>query len=196
MTGERPAPPAYIPFRGSARDEQRREYVKWLVTKIAACFEVDLLVFNLSETITKANGGNLTAKTDQGLLALADTIAMFITREILWVIDPTHKHGFQFTDITPRDVTAELEEDKALMAMGATTPNEVRAKRGLDPFPGSEGDIDHWANNPYPFQDNVTLPPEEDVIGNEPTDPDDDEKPGGKSDPDDPDNKPSKPSKK
>jgi hypothetical protein len=186
--------PTFIPFRGSAREEQRREYTKWLVTKIAACFEVDLLVFNLSETITKANGGNLSAKTDAGLISLGDTIAKFITREIIWKIDPTHQHKFEFVDLTPRDTDAEIDRMGKLMAMGATTPNQVRISQGWEAYEGSADDPEHWANLPYPFQQNTMLPPAEDPIeDDQPTDP---EGVTPSDDDDDPDAKPSKPAKK
>jgi hypothetical protein len=195
--------PEFIPLRGSAREEERRAYIKWLVTKIAACFEIDLLVFNLSETITKSVGNTVQTKTDQGLLALGDTIESFITREIIWMIDPSHKHGFKFMDLTPRDVDAELNRMQKLMTMGATTPNEVRAELGRDAMPGSENDPEHWANLPYPFQDNTQLDPEEDVYGPDgqpaagtSTEDDPDGQPAaGTSTEDDPDDKP-KPKKK
>lgn len=171
MDGQKPNPPQFIEFK-KPDGKARREYIKWLVTKIAAGFEIDLLVFNLSETINKSVGNNLTAKTDTGLLALGDTVADFITREVIWELDPSHRHGFVFQELVPRDIKQELANQQAMMAMGATTPNEVRALHGLDPYPGSVGDPDHWANLPYPYQQQpITEKPTEDAI-EETTEPD------------------------
>lgn len=135
-------PPNFIPLRASAKDEQRREYMKWLATKVAAAFEMDLLAFNLSESIHKSIGSNLQSKTDEGLLGLGSIIEKALTREILWDIDPTHRHGFKFKDLTRRDERAKADVRKIYMSIGATTPNEIRKEDGLLPVP--------WGDVPWP----------------------------------------------
>lgn len=142
-SGTTSQPPAFIPFSRSARDEMRREYMRWLATKVAAAFQMDLLAFNLSEAIHKSVGTNLQAKTDEGLISLASVIEAYVTREILWVLDPLHRHKFSFVDITPRDAKQEAEIDKLYMEIGCTTPNEVRARQGKDPVP--------WGDEPWPL---------------------------------------------
>jgi hypothetical protein len=103
---------------------------------------MDLLAFNLSESIHKSIGGNLQAKTDQGLIGLAHVIESFITREIMWEIDPTHRHGFQFLDLTPADALQKAKIRQLYMQIGVTFPNEIRAEDGQDPVP--------WGDIPYP----------------------------------------------
>lgn len=141
-SGTMSAPPTFTAFGRSARDEMRREYMKWLATKVAAAFEMDLLAFNLSEAIHKSVGGNLQAKTDEGLLGLAGTIEQYMTREVLWEIDPSHRHGFQFLNLTRRDSLAKAQERKIYMDMGCTTPNEIRVEDGKLEVP--------WGSVPWP----------------------------------------------
>lgn len=161
MDGERPQPPLWIPFGRSGREEQRREYMKWLATKVAAAFEMDLLAFNLSETVHRSIGEVVTSKTDDGLLGLAGVIEDFLTREVLWTIDPNHEHGFQFMNLVRADEMVKAKTRAEQMTFGYSTPNEFRVEDGKDPFPGSEGNPDHWSNLPYPFNNNVGAPPAE-----------------------------------
>ncbi len=139
---DKPNAPVYTPFARSARDEQRREYMKWLATKVAAAFEMDLLAFNLSETVHRSVGETVRSKTDDALIGLAEVLADFITREILWEFDPSHTHGFAFHDLIKRDAMQEAKLAQVYMNIGCTTPNEVRAERGLDPF--------EWGDQPWP----------------------------------------------
>jgi hypothetical protein len=164
MDGERPQPPLWIPFGRSGREEQRREYMKWLATKVAAAFEMDLLAFNLSETVHRSVGEVVASKTDDGLLGLAGVIEDFLTREVIWEIDPNHEHGFQFLGLIRADEMVKAKTRSEQMAHGYSSPNEFRVEDGKDPFPGSEGNPDHWANNPYPFNMNVGAMPAKDIF--------------------------------
>ena len=160
MDGERPQPPLWIPFGRSGREEQRREYMKWLATKVAAAFEMDLLAFNLSETVHRSIGEVVTSKTDDGLLGLAGVIEDFLTREVIYEIDPNHEHGFKFLDLVRSDELVKAKTRTEQMLVGYASPNEYRVEDGKDPWPGSEGDIEHWANLPYVFNNNVGYPPQ------------------------------------
>jgi hypothetical protein len=161
MDGERPQPPLWIPFGRSGREEQRREYMKWLATKVAGAFEMDLLAFNLSETVHRSIGEAVTSKTDDGLLGLAGVIEDFITREIIWELDPNHEHGFQFMNLIRSDEMVKAKTRAEAMMFGYATPNQYRVEDGLDPHIGSENDPEHWANLPYPFNMNVGAVPAE-----------------------------------
>ncbi len=152
--------PTWTPFTRSAAEEQRREYMKWLATKVAAAFEMDLLAFNLSESVHRSVGANMQSKTDDGLIALADTIADYITREIIWQIDPTHKHGFRFMNLTKRDAKSDSDIDRTYMSIGVTTPNEIRARMGLDPV--------EWGNRPWPAEVAKAIDPAQEGEGEAP----------------------------
>jgi hypothetical protein len=141
-TGSVASPPEFIPFGRSGKDEQRREYMKWLATKVAAAFEMDLMAFNLSETVHRSIGESLQQKTDEGLLGLASVVESYVTREIVWEFDPNHEHGFAFTDLTPQDEMAKAKLRNIYMDMGCTTPNEIRAEDGLPPVA--------WGDEPWP----------------------------------------------
>ncbi len=152
--------------------EKRLAYMKWLATKIAAVFQMDLLVFNLSDAIHKGIGKALTARTDEGANALARLIAEFITREIVWDIDPSHDHIFEFDDLNDRDALAQAQIDQINMDSGVTFPNEVRARDGKDPVA--------WGDEPYPGQTTaqVEIEGEEPAGDDELGDPADAEEPG------------------
>jgi len=132
----------FTPFKWSPREAQRQEYKKWLATKIAAVFEMDLLSFNLTEDVNRANGENLTTQTDTGLVGLSSLVAEYITREIIWEID--ENHGFEFADVIATDDMIQAKVDQLNMGTGITFPNEIRAREGLDPVA--------WGNVPYAVQ--------------------------------------------
>jgi hypothetical protein len=121
--------------------DMRLAFYKYLCTRIAALFEMDLLVFNLSETVHKSVGNALTARTDEGANALASLLSEFITREIIWEIDPTRIHAFEFDDLNARDELAQAKIDQIYMNIGKTFPNELRMRDGEDPVP--------WGDEPY-----------------------------------------------
>jgi hypothetical protein len=177
--GVKPSSPTFIPFSRSSRDEMHREYFKWLAIKVATAFRQSLLGFNLSDTIHKSVGETLQTMDDESLLALGGTIESHLTREVMWRIDPSHRHGFKFVDLTKRDALAQAKLDESAMKTGRTTPNELRKRDGDDPFPDSvrpDGTPDptHWANLPYPFAQfgNQKLDPRRDDYPEE--DPDED----------------------
>jgi len=144
------------------------EYKKWLAVKIAAVFEMDLLAFNLTEGVNRANGKNMQAQTDQGHIALAKTVAEFLTRELVWEFD--ENHAFEFGDLTDRDELAQAQVDQINMAIGVTFPNEIRARDGQDPVPW--GDVPYVAGSVS--SDGTIKEPTEptDPNGNEPQDED------------------------
>jgi|GEM_PF-1922070 len=184
MTGEAALPPAWTAFTRSARDEERRAYMKWLATKVAGAFEMDLLAFNLSEAVHKSVGDTMQAKSDIGLLGLAGTIEEFITREIIWEMDPLHRHGFRFTDLTPREAIQIAKLRQIYMNIGCTTPNEIRAEDGLDPVP--------WGDEPWPTAMAKATDPAQEATeagssGDENAPPDDDPQAKPKAEPDDDD---------
>lgn len=143
-SGSVATPPSFIEFKKSAREEQRREYMKWNATKVASAFEMDLMAFNLSETVHRSIGENLQAKTDAGLMNLAFAVGAFFTREIVWRFDPTFSHGFEFINLTPQDEMAKAKRRALYMTMGYTFPNELRQEDGLDAVP--------WGDQPFPMQ--------------------------------------------
>lgn len=154
--------PTFIPM--TVDDfEKRLAYQRWLATKTAAVFQMDLMVFNLSEAIQKSLGKALTARTDEGANALARLVAEHLTREIVWEIDPTRNHRFEFDDLNDRDALAQAQIDQIYTAIGVTFPNEIRARDGKDPV--------EWGDEPWPDQTSALMtvdgedPENEDGLG-------------------------------
>lgn len=131
--------PKWIQLQRNADELQRSEYKKWLATKIAAVFQMDLGVFNLTEQIHKSIGEKQQSLTDEGHRALATLVEEFITRELIWEFD--ENHAFRFSDLNLRDASTQAELDKTYIGVGALTPNEIRARDGLEKVP--------WGDEPY-----------------------------------------------
>ncbi len=150
----------YTPFARSNREQQRDFYKTWLVKKIACVFELDPTVFGITGDVNRSTSRTLSARTDEGHVGLANLIAEFLTRELVWEID--ERHDFEFDGVVRRDEERQATVDKLYMSIGCTTPNEIRAREGLDPFPGSVVNgvpiATHWANLPYPFNMDVGTP--------------------------------------
>lgn len=121
----------------------RMGYKKWLATLTAACFEMDLTVFNLTADIQKSLGNTLTARTDEGANGLASGVAEYLTREVVWEIDPLRRHKFEFDDLNQRDEMAQTKIDDFNVRNGTATINEVRQTRGLPPV--------EWGEQPHDF---------------------------------------------
>lgn len=132
--------PAAIKLRDDSFEE-RLAYKKWLAGKIAAVFEMDLTVFNLTEAVQKSIGNTLTARTDEGANGVASLFSEFLTREIIWEIDPSRNHAFEFDDLNQRDALAQAKIDQIYMGIGKTFPNELRARDGQEPV--------EWGEEPY-----------------------------------------------
>lgn len=158
-------------FGYSPAEMQRTEYKTWLINKIAFVFQLDKSIFGLVGDVNRANGKTMSDRTDQGLAALARLRDDYVTREIIWQLDPSGVHAFETMDLVVTDPLAQAKVWQLHMQMGATTPNEVRAAQGIEPFPGSEKDPEHWANLPYPFNQNTAAQPEVDPLEPDPENP-------------------------
>ncbi len=121
----------WISMQQSARDLERQSYRTWIATKVAAAFELDLGVFNLTANLHKDTGGHQQALTDEGHRSLGRLVEEFVTREIVAEFD--ENHGFVLSDLNARDALAQADLDAKQIAMGALTPNEIRARDGLEP---------------------------------------------------------------
>lgn len=149
----------YTAFRGDASAAARATYKKWLATVICTCFELDLTAFNLVESVNRANSKTGQEQSDKGLLGLAAMMEDFLTRELVWEIDP--EHAFKFKGLVARDELTQAKIDQLYMQIGVTFPNEVRAREGLDPV--------DWGNVPYNSAGTQTPDPlEEPNDGTEP----------------------------
>jgi hypothetical protein len=122
------------PMQRTAQEMQRREYMKWLATKIAAVFEMDLGVFNLTETQHRTTAERAQNLTDEGHKSLGLLVQEYVTREIVSEFDK--QHGFVFSDLNSRDEEAQSLLDERALRMGVIVPNEIRNRDDLgDPLP-------------------------------------------------------------
>jgi hypothetical protein len=126
-------------FGFSPAEMQRDAYKSWLINKIAFVFQLDKTIYGLVDNVNRATSQTMAVRTDQGFASLARLIAEFFTREIIWEID--ENHGFEFTDLVTHDPFVQAKIRQINMAIGITTPNEVRAEDGRDPVA--------WGDVPY-----------------------------------------------
>ena len=141
----------YTEFTRSDNFETRLKYKKYLATKIATVFEMDISAMNIVENVNRANAKTGQEQSDTGLVGLAWALSEPITREILWELDPDHLHGFVFDGIVPRDEMSQAKIDQIYMQIGVVTPNEIRARDGLPPV--------EWGDEPYNAQGSATPDP-------------------------------------
>jgi phage portal protein BeeE len=123
---------AWHPMQRTAAEMQRREYMKWLATKIAAVFEMDMGVFNLTDTLHRTTAQRAQSLTDEGHKSLALLVQEYITREIVSQFDD--EHCFMFADLNSRDEEAQGILDERALRMGVRLPNEIRARDGRGPL--------------------------------------------------------------
>jgi hypothetical protein len=160
-----------VQLRPTNREQQRMEYKAWLAKIITTIFELDLTDANLIADVNRSTSKTSASKTDRGLLALAECVAGYFTREVVQFIDPNH--GFEFADIVSRDEFQQAQIDKIYMSIGVTFPNEIRQREGKDPV--------EWGDEPYATQTTAPLDNPEhpgEGGGEEPA--------GGDDDPEDP----------
>ena len=121
----------------SAVEMQRREYMKWLATKISAVFSLDMAVYNLTEDQHRTTSERAQNLTDEGHRALALLVQEYITREIIAEFD--EDHAFVFSDLNSRDAEAQGLLDERALKYGYLVPNEIRARDDLgEPLPYGE----------------------------------------------------------
>ena len=142
--------PDFIKFGWSPRDLLFDEYRQWLINIIAFVFQIDKTIFGMVDDVNRSTSKTMSARTDQGFVALARLVAEYITREIISEIDPNH--GFEFLDLVVTDPLIQAKIDQVYSTIGALTPNEIRAERfGLDPVP--------WGDAPYNATGSATPDP-------------------------------------
>lgn len=136
-------------FGFSPKDMDRASYKQWLINKIAFVMQIDKTVLGLVDDVNRSTSKTMSTRTDQGFIALANLIAEYITRELVWEID--ENHGFEFTDLVTRDPIQQAKIDQIYMQIGVTFPNEIRAREGEDPV--------EWGDIPWP--DTITAQTED-----------------------------------
>ncbi len=130
---------AFIPMSYKPDDLGREKYRVWVATKIAAAFELDLGVFNLTANLHKDTGGHQQALTDEGHRSLGALIEEFLTTELVMEFD--ENHGLRIADLNARDAMDQADLDAKHIAMGALVPNEIRVRNGLENVP--------WGDVPF-----------------------------------------------
>jgi HK97 family phage portal protein len=148
------AAPSYTKFGWSPKDMQRDEYKSWLINKICFVFQLDKTIFGLVDDVNRSTSKSMSDRTDQGFASLAQLVAEFITREIIWELD--ENHGFEFTNLVDVNPLALAQRRQIYNSIGVTTPNEIRAEEGLDPV--------EWGDVPFPLaQARNAIDPAEDA---------------------------------
>jgi hypothetical protein len=138
----------FIPFRGSNREMQYREWLDYLVRKICAVYLISPQDIGLSFNINRSEGEIQQELTqDQGLRPLLALVQDYFTREIVWDDSyggTANNLAFRFTRLNIKESMSKANINKlALAGMPYKTVNEARQDEGRPPL----GDIND-ENNP------------------------------------------------
>ena len=137
----------FIPFRGSNREMQYREWLDYLVRKICAVYLISPQDIGLSFNINRSEGEIQQELTqDQGLRPLLALVQDYFTREIVWDDSyggTANNLAFRFTRLNIKESMSKANINKlALAGMPYKTVNEARQDEGRPPL----GDINDESN--------------------------------------------------
>ena len=139
----------FIPFRGSNREMQYREWLDYLVRKICAVYLISPQDIGLTFDINRATSETQMEMTeDQGLRPLLALVQDYFTREIVWDRSfggPENNLAFRFTRLNIKESMSKANINKlALAGMPWYSINTARMDEGRDPI-GDPND----ESNPY-----------------------------------------------
>lgn len=139
----------FIPFRGSNREMQYREWLDYLVRKICAVYLISPQDLGLTFDINRATSETQMEMTeDQGLRPLLALVQDFFTREIVWDASfggTENNLAFRFTRLNIKESMSKASINKlALAGMPWKSVNEARLDEGRAPL----GDVND-ESNPY-----------------------------------------------
>lgn len=139
----------FVPFRGSNRDMQYREWLDYLVRKICAVYLISPQDLGLTFDINRSTSETQMEMTeDQGLRPLLALVQDYFTREIVWDDSfggPGNNLAFRFTRLNIKESMSKAKiNDLALAGMPYKSVNEARMDEGRAPM----GDPNDEAN-PY-----------------------------------------------
>ncbi len=139
----------FVPFRGSNREMQYQEWLKYLVLKICAVYLISPQDLGITMDINRATAeSQLEMTEDQGLRPLLALVQDYFTREIVW--DDAYggnrnNLAFRFTRLNIKESMSKANINKlALAGMPWKPVNEARMDEGRPPL-GDPND----ENNPY-----------------------------------------------
>lgn len=139
----------FIPFRGSNREMQYQEWLKYLVLKICAVYLISPQDLGITMDINRATAeSQLEMTEDQGLRPLLALVQDYFTREIVWdTSNGGNKNNlaFRFTRLNIKESMSKANINKlALAGMPWKPVNEARLDEGRSPL-GDPNDPE----NPY-----------------------------------------------
>jgi len=139
----------FIPFSGSNREMQYREWLDYLVRKICAVYLISPQDLGLTFDINRATSETQMEMTeDQGLRPLLALVQDYFTREIVWDRSfggPKNNLAFRFTRLNIKESMSKANINKlALAGMPWKSVNEARVDEGRAPL----GEIND-ESNPY-----------------------------------------------
>lgn len=144
------SPPAFVKFAWSPAEMLFGEYRQWLIGIIAFVFQIDKTIYGVVDDVNRSTSKTMSARTDQGFVALARLFQEYVTREIVSSIDPDH--GFEFIDLDVIDPLVQAKIYQIYSLIGVMTPNEIRADGlGYDPV--------EWGDAPYNAAGSATPDP-------------------------------------
>lgn len=127
------------PFAVSQKDMEFLEGQRFTRDKIMALFQTPKTVLGMTEDVTVSNAEATDLVFAKRVVDPAMDKIVDVLNEFLLPQYADWNGGelfFEKESPVPENVTAKLDKQKALFALGAMTPNEIRKQNGLDEVPG------------------------------------------------------------
>ena len=106
---------------------------------IANAFDLPPMLLGLERDVNQSTASELADDAFQSaIVPLAKLVAEHITRDLFAKLLGWREFEFHFNDLESRDEQSEVAMQVQLLNAGVLTVEEVRAQRGLPPFPKPE----------------------------------------------------------
>lgn len=143
--------PSWMPFRGSNRDMQFREWQDYLIRCIATVLGLSPMDLAITFDVNRSTAEAQTSNTeDRGLRPLMSKFQNYMTREIVWDRSFGGKENnlaFKFADLTLDETLAKANINKVAMpGVPTKSINEARRTDGRAPI-GDPQDEDNIFNH-------------------------------------------------
>ena len=131
--------PEVLRFTNGTAADLRLEWQEFCIRMIANAFDLPPMLLGLERDVNQSTASELADDAFQSaIVPLAKLVAEHITRDLFAKLLGWREFEFHFNDLESRDEQSEVAMQVQLLNAGVLTVDEVRAQRGLLPFPKPE----------------------------------------------------------
>jgi HK97 family phage portal protein len=128
--------PEVLRFAQGTDADLRLAWQEFLIRMVANAFGLPPLMLGLEADVNQSTASEMADEAFRGAISpLAMLLAGHLTRDLFGKCIGWREFEFAFNELSARDETTELAVQVQLLQVGVLTVDEVRAMRGLGPFP-------------------------------------------------------------